>query len=111
MWSSHSFRMSSRSCSAGVGFAAASGARRHRHAVTSEILEALIGTSLQRAYRVRRLGASAGGQTVARAEGKSGLRLALWLAPLLLASQLHAERPHVFALTHATVVTQPGKSI
>src|SRR5262245_29710543 len=46
-----------------------------------------------------------------RAERRSGLRLALWLTPLLLVSQLHAERPRVFALTHATVVPEPGKSI
>ena len=46
-----------------------------------------------------------------RAGGRSVLRLALWLAPLLFALQLHAERPRVFALTHATVVQAPGQSI
>jgi imidazolonepropionase-like amidohydrolase len=48
---------------------------------------------------------------MARAEGKSGLRLAVSLFLLAFASQLHAERPRVFALTHATVVTSPGQSV
>lgn len=46
-----------------------------------------------------------------RDRGKRASGLILCLALLFSGSLLHAERPRVFALTHATVVPAPGKSI